>query len=148
MEAVIFIGVQASGKSTFYQQRFSNTHVRINLDMLKQRRREDILLRACLEAHQRFVVDNTNPTAEVRSKYIRAAKAAHFRVIGYYFRSSIADALERNARRSGRACIPEEGIRVTYEKVQPPALAEGFDELFCVTISAEGTFVVERCRPR
>jgi len=26
MEAIIFIGIQATGKSTFFQQRFFNTH--------------------------------------------------------------------------------------------------------------------------
>jgi len=36
MEAIIFIGIQATGKSTFFQQRFFATHVRINLDMLKR----------------------------------------------------------------------------------------------------------------
>lgn len=49
MEAVIFIGLQASGKSTFYQERFFNTHVRINLDMLKTRNREKQSLQVCLQ---------------------------------------------------------------------------------------------------
>ncbi len=40
MEAVMFSGIQATGKSTFFQQRFFNTHVRINLDMLKTRNRD------------------------------------------------------------------------------------------------------------
>ena len=40
MEAVILIGIQGAGKSTFYKDRFFNTHVRINLDMLKTRHRE------------------------------------------------------------------------------------------------------------
>jgi predicted kinase len=40
MEAVIFVGIQASGKSTFYCQRFFATHMRISLDMLRTRRRE------------------------------------------------------------------------------------------------------------
>jgi predicted kinase len=30
MEAVILVGIQASGKSTFYAQRFFDTHVRIS----------------------------------------------------------------------------------------------------------------------
>jgi len=38
MEAVIFVGLQAAGKSTFYRERFFDTHVRINLDMLRTRR--------------------------------------------------------------------------------------------------------------
>ncbi|MEQ9548531.1 MAG: hypothetical protein RIM23_02765 [Coleofasciculus sp. G3-WIS-01] len=43
MEAVILIGIQASGKSSFCRDRLYNTHIRINLDMLKTRHREAIL---------------------------------------------------------------------------------------------------------
>jgi hypothetical protein len=35
MEAIILIGIQGAAKSTFYRDRFFDTHVRINLDMLK-----------------------------------------------------------------------------------------------------------------
>ena len=75
MQAIIFIGIQASGKSTFFQQRFFHSHLRLNLDMLKMRHREQVLLRACLEAKQPFVVDNTNATRADWAKDIRAAKA-------------------------------------------------------------------------
>lgn len=63
MEAVILIGVQGSGKTTFYLRRFFETHVRFSLDMLRTRRRERILLMACVEAKQPFVIDNTNAAA-------------------------------------------------------------------------------------
>ena len=49
MELVVFIGIQATGKSSFYLDRFFRTHVRVNLDMLKTRNREQILVRACIE---------------------------------------------------------------------------------------------------
>ena len=49
MEAVIFVGIQASGKSRFYRERFFTTHVRINLDLLRMRRRERSLLAWCLD---------------------------------------------------------------------------------------------------
>ncbi|HWE94100.1 MAG TPA: hypothetical protein VG269_09070 [Tepidisphaeraceae bacterium] len=39
MEAVIFCGVQGSGKSTFFRERFFDTHLRLNLDMLRTRHR-------------------------------------------------------------------------------------------------------------
>ncbi len=55
MEAVLFIGIQATGKSSFYLERFSRTHVRINLDMLKTRHRETLLLKACLQGKIPFV---------------------------------------------------------------------------------------------
>ncbi len=70
MEAVIFVGVQGAGKSTLYRERFSDTHIRINLDMLKTRRREQLILEACLAAQQSFVVDNTNPLPSDRARYV------------------------------------------------------------------------------
>jgi predicted kinase len=59
MEAVIFIGIQGSGKSSFFRERFFDSHVRINLDMLRTRRREELLVSACLQGGQPFVIDNT-----------------------------------------------------------------------------------------
>ena len=49
MELVIFTGLQASGKTTFYGTRFRDSHVRINLDMLKTRHREELLVKAVEE---------------------------------------------------------------------------------------------------
>ena len=49
MEAVLFIGIQATGKSSFYLERFFRTHVRFNGDMLRTRHREELLVQACLE---------------------------------------------------------------------------------------------------
>ena len=74
MEAIIFVGLQASGKSTFYLREFYKTHIRLNMDMLKTRYREDILLNACIEGKQKVVIDNTNPSIEERCKYIKAFK--------------------------------------------------------------------------
>lgn len=144
METIIFIGAQASGKSTFYQQRFRDSHVRINLDMLKTRNREAILFEACLRALQPVVVDNTNPTAEDRQRYIGPAKQAGFRVVGYYFSSRIQELLQRNSQRPEGSRIPEKGILGTYGRLERPALREGFDELFYVKDDGQGGFIAER----
>lgn len=143
MEAIIFVGIQASGKSTFYKDNFFKTHVRINLDMLKTRNRENILLEACIKAKQPFVVDNTNPAVSDRKKYIDTAKNAHFKVIGYYFRSNINEAVLRNKKREGKENIPLIGIRSTHAKLQVPQMEEGFDELYYVCIDEEEKFVIE-----
>lgn len=147
MEAIVFIGIQAAGKSTFYRERFFKTHIRINLDMLKTRHRERLLFQTCLDAKQPVVIDNTNLTAEDRARYIPSAKAAHFRVIGYYFQSSLDDALRRNEQRVGKECIPPEGIRAAHRRLQLPAYSEGFDALFCVALNGEGGFTVEEWQP-
>jgi predicted kinase len=100
MELVLFIGIQATGKSSFYKERFYRTHVRVNYDMLKSRHREALILKACIEGKTKFVVDNTNLTRQERARYIEAAKGAGFTIAGYFFQSRVADALRRNSQRS------------------------------------------------
>ena len=142
MEAVIFIGIQGSGKSTFYREHFFDTHVRINLDMLRTRRREQILFDACLAAQQSFVIDNTNPTKTDRARYITPARTAGFRVIAYFFKSTVREAIQRNNQRKLKAKIPPVAIAGTFKKLEPPTIAEGFDEIFTVEIASDNKFVV------
>lgn len=142
MEAVIFVGVQGSGKSTFYRERFFDTHVRINLDMLRTRHREQLLLAACLAGKQPFVIDNTNPLPTDRARYIGPAREAGFRVVAYFFETSLADAIRRNKERTGKQRIPIPAIAGTLRKLQPPTAEEGFEAVYKVTISSEGAVVL------
>lgn len=134
MQAVILIGIQGSGKTTFYAERFLKTHLRISLDQLKTRNKERLFLHACLATGQKFVVDNTNPTVAERKKYMEAAKEAGFSVTGYFFNASVQDALERNRQRRGKEVVAETGIWATQKKLQPPTPDEGFDQLFEVQL--------------
>jgi predicted kinase len=147
MEAVILVGIQASGKSTFYRQRFFDTHVRISRDMLRTKPREQMLLDACLRGKQPFVVDNTSVTVEERARYVAAARAAGFRVVGYFFRTETRAAIARNRLREGRAVIPIPGILGTYKKLQEPRMEEGFDALFEVRVAEGGGFDVAPLEP-
>lgn len=146
MEAVLFIGVQGAGKTTFYRQRFADTHIRISMDMLRTRHREAGLYRACLAYKQPVVVDNTNPTVEERQRYIAPARAARFRVIGYCFRITLDECLARNLGRPEAQRIPERGVRGTFARLVPPSLGEGFDALYWVTAEG-GAFRIEAWNP-
>jgi predicted kinase len=141
-EAVIFVGIQGSGKTTFYRERFFETHVRINLDMLRTRRREQLLFEACLQSGQSFVVDNTNPLATDRARYIEPARAAGFSLVAYFFQTDLRDAMRRNNQRAGKSKIPAVALAHTLKKLQPPTLDEGFSKIYTVEISAENRFVV------
>ncbi|HEY4593672.1 MAG TPA: AAA family ATPase, partial [Thermoanaerobaculia bacterium] len=134
---------QGAGKSTFYLQRFFDTHVRINLDMLKTRYRAQVFLQACILAKQPFVVDNTNVLASERERYIAPAKEAGFRIVGYYFPVPVRHAIGRNQKREGKKKIPVQGILGTQKKLQAPRREEGFDQLYRVTVTETNEFVVE-----
>jgi predicted kinase len=143
MEAVVFCGVQGSGKTTLYRERFLDTHVRVSMDLLRSRAREEAFLRTCLETGQRFVVDNTNPTAADRRRYVEPARAAGFRVIGYLVEVDRSLALARNAGRTGRARVPVAGVVGTDRRFLRPAPEEGFDELWHATAVPDGGWRVE-----
>lgn len=148
MQAIIFCGIQATGKSTFYKTHFFNTHVRISLDLLRTRHRERVFLQSCLQTRQKFVVDNTNPSVSEREVYIGIAKAAGYQVIGYYFESKADEAVKRNNLRNDKEQIPEKGIYGTRKRLQIPAFAEGFDALFYVRLEEPAGFNVrEWIRP-
>ena len=144
MEAIIFIGLPGPGRSSFYKERFFNSHVRISLDLLKTRHRKNRLLEICLETYQRFVIDNTNPTKAERSRFMEAVKLARVRytMIGYYFESKAEDCLARNAQRSEAERVPDVAIFSATKRLELPSLDEGFDQLFYVRLS-EGGFIIE-----
>jgi predicted kinase len=146
-EAVVFVGLQGSGKSSLYKQRFFHSHVRINLDMLRTRHRETLLLRACIEMKQIFVVDNTNPTIAERAKYIEPARRARFRVVGYYFQPDVPGCIARNQQRTGRERVPPQAIVATAKRLQPPTFAEGFDALYYVILDDRQGFMIQETDP-
>ena len=151
MELIVFCGIPASGKTTFYRERFLATHVRVSLDLLKTRQREDILLFACFAAQQPVVVDNTNPLAEQRTRYVQLAKAAGFRAVLYFFDVSTRTAVGRNSGREGKAKVANVAIFGSQKKLQRPTADEGFDEMLRVTTGERGeaaaAFVVEPWEP-
>ncbi|MGL5435689.1 MAG: AAA family ATPase [Lachnospiraceae bacterium] len=145
MEAVIFTGIQATGKSSFYLERFYSTHIRLNMDMLKTRHREKLLLDACLCAKQNFVIDNTNPLRSDRKKYIDQIRQHDFEITGYYFQSNLNDCLARNKERIGKSQVPDIAILGTHKKMELPGFAEGYDHLYYVSLQ-NGKFIVEEYR--
>ena len=146
MEAVILVGIQGAGKSTFYEERFSGTHARINLDELKTREREREVFEECLREKRSFVVDNTNTKAADRARYIAAAREAGYRVVGYFLEASLKDAMRRNGQRVGKAKVSVVAIAGTLKRLEPMRKEEGFDQIFRVKNLDGGKFEVEEMR--
>ena len=135
---VIMMGVQGSGKSTFYARYLAQDFVRVNLDTLKTRNRERLLIEECLKNERSYAVDNTNPTRADRERYIPAARERGWRVIGYLMRTKVENCLARNRGREGKARVPDVAIYATSRKLEWPSYEEGFDELYLVENNGEG----------
>jgi predicted kinase len=137
MQLILFVGIPGCGKSTFYKERFFNTHMRISLDLLNTRNKEKRFMNLAFTLQQRFVVDNTNVSKAERSSYIAQAKGNHYKVVGYYFDSLLSDCLQRNENRRGNEKIEKVGVITKFKQLQLPSLEEGFDELYFVKIEGD-----------
>ena len=129
--AFILIGIQGSGKSEFCRQFLPNV-ARINLDSLKTRSNERRAIEECHAHACDYVVDNTNPTRADRERYISAAKANGYQVVGYFMQSWLQECITRNNLREGRAKIPAKAIAATSNRLELPRKDEGFDKLYFV----------------
>ena len=128
-EAVIFVGLQGSGKTTYFESHLAKTHEHISRDIQKTADREGALIRECLRSGRSFVVDNTNGTRAVRAPYIREAKAAGFQVLSYFFDTPVRTAIGRNNHRKDKKPIPVPAILRAAKHLEPPSLDEGIDEI-------------------
>jgi predicted kinase len=144
---VIFVGLPASGKTTFYQRRFAATHQHISKDLWPKTsnkdRRQAELMRLALSQGQSVVIDNTNPALADRAPVIALARQFGARVIGYYFTATTREAIGRNRGREGQARVPDVAIFTRAKRMAKPLLEEGFDELYAVSIDPSGDFSVQ-----
>ena len=146
LELVMFVGLQASGKTSFYRGRFAETHIHISKDCLRNNRRperrQQQLIRTALSEGRSVVVDNTNPTRDDRTALIVIAREFKADVVGYYFASGVQECITRNQLRSGKELLPDIAIYSTIKRLEKPAIAEGFDSLYYVRLVDGGGFEV------
>ena len=146
VELVLLIGLQASGKTTFYRNRFAATHAHVSKDLMRnirhRERRQNEQIVAALSAGKSVVVDNTNISAEVRAPAIQLSRELGALVSGYYFESRLEVCLARNASREGRARVADVALRAMAARLERPSLEEGFDALSYVVL-VEGQWIVK-----
>lgn len=142
-QLVIFVGLPGSGKSTYYAAHFAATHLQISKDLMPNARRRDdrqtLAIEKALESGQSAVIDNTNPSRDIRAPLIAAGKRHNARIIAYYFECSVRAAIMRNRQREGKGRVPDVAIFTTQKKLQPPAPDEGFDEVHVIDCEARRT---------
>ena len=132
-EAIIFIGLQGSGKTTYFMNHFAATHAHVSRDVQQTAERETAFIRECLGSGRSFVVDDTNATRAARASCIREAQAAGFDVLCYFFDTPVRMAIGRNNHRKDKRPIPVPAILRTAKRLEPPSGEEGFDEIRTIT---------------
>jgi predicted kinase len=101
MKLIMMIGLQASGKSTFARSRFGETYQYVSKDLFggkkNHARRQRQLIEAALQRRLSVVVDNTNPTIEVRKELIELSRL--------YDAEVITSLMHVSPLRSWHACV-------------------------------------------
>jgi predicted kinase len=151
-ELVILIGLPASGKSTFYRERYAATHDLVSKDLLRgarqPERRQRELVEAALAAGRSVVVDNTNARAQDREPLIAQARAHGARVVGCFFLPNVRASIMRNRSREGTARVPDVAIFTSAKRLEAPSPEEGFDALMTVDLHRERGFEVHASFPQ
>ena len=135
----MLIGLPGAGKTTFFKSYFAATHRHVSKDLWPNAAARDSRQRTFLDEAlgrgESAVVDNTNPRAADRAPLIAIARAHGARVVGYFFDVTTRQAVARNAARTEREKRPKAAIFTTAKRLEAPSFAEGFDQLFRVTIA-------------
>jgi predicted kinase len=144
-ELIVFTGLQAAGKTSFYRDRFATTHVHVSKNAWpnarKKEDRQRRMIEESLRAGRSVVIDNTNPAPLDREPLIAIGRALGVTIVSYSFVATVDEALRRNAGRAGRARVPDVAIYAVAKRLVPPSTAEGFDRLYEVRLGEDG-FVV------
>ncbi|WP_308406664.1 ATP-binding protein [Streptomyces sp. AC555_RSS877] len=146
-EVVVLVGLQASGKTTFYERCLKGRFALVSKDLFPRgaRRKQDRQMRLveeALAAGLSVAVDNTNPSPEDWRPLVDAGHARGATVTAYWFPPDLAESLRRNAARMGRARVPEIGVLATMKRLRRPSRDEGFDAVFDVRCDGRGGFDV------
>ncbi len=141
MEIIILLGLQASGKSTFYRTHFTDTHEHVSKDLLNRSKNQKQAERIekAFQEQRSVVVDNTNVTKQDRLPLIDLGHRYDAKIIGYYFQPDVLSSRKLNIQRTGKAQVPEKVIFITAHKFEPPTYVEGFDTLYYVRIGEDST---------
>jgi predicted kinase len=150
LQLMVLVGLQASGKTLFIRRHLS-AYVHISKDHWPNARhkaaRQARVVDEALASGHSVAVDNTNPTLEDRRPLLEAARAHHADPIALVFRATVRECLVRNARRQGRARVPDVAILATAKRLRPPTREERFCCCYEVRLEPDGTFVIRQQPP-
>ncbi|GHH27869.1 ATP-binding protein [Streptomyces rubradiris] len=146
-DLAVLVGLQASGKSTFYARCLSGRYELVGKDLFprgarNKQARQMRLVTEHLAAGRPVAVDNTNPSPREWAPLVAAARAHGATVTAYWFPPDVPGSLRRNAAREGRGRVPDVGVLATLERLRRPSVADGFDAVHEVRFDGRGGFEI------
>ncbi|WP_318199785.1 ATP-binding protein [Streptomyces sp. SCL15-4] len=146
-DLAVLVGLQASGKSTFYTRCLSERYALVSKDLFprgakNKQARQMRLVSEHLAAGRSVAVDNTNPSPREWDPLVAAARAHGATVTAYWFPPDAAGSLRRNDAREGRDRVPDVGVLATLKRLRRPSVADGFDAVREVRFDGLGGFEV------
>lgn len=124
---IIFCGLAASGKSSFYRYHLEeHGNVYINLDTLKSATKCMSMAKKCFATKENCVIDNTNVDKASRAKWIDLCKKSNVIPIVLYFKLPLKHIFHNNKYRklTNRTTVSDVVIYTQNKKFEPPSLEE------------------------
>lgn len=135
-EVIVAVGFPGSGKSTFFQTHIiPKNYAYVNRDILGSWQHCVSACERALKEGQSVVVDNTNPDAESRKRYVDVSQSAGVPCRCFNFTASLEQAKHNNRFRqmvpSATKHVPvNDMVFHSYKKkFVAPSLSEGFSEI-------------------
>jgi DNA ligase (NAD+) len=132
---VVMVGSPASGKSFYSRELEKSGYLRINKDDMKSDKIIQKEFDNGIKEGRNIVIDGTNATKEIRSKWINAVKAAtaatsakyYVTIVWMNFPMSVAEFLDNYRiamNKNQKTHVPAVALRVYYKKLEEPSQTE------------------------
>lgn len=124
-EMVLMVGSPCCGKTTFVADYFGN-YERINQDTLKTKPKCLKMTEKALSDNKNVIIDNTNPSKDVRKEYIDLAKKYGYSIRIYVKETTkeLTDHLNMVRYRQNGVRLPDIAFRMFWSKYVEPSLDE------------------------
>ena len=130
-EMIIFVGSPASGKTSFYNTYLKNKkYVHVSRDVCGSMEKCISEVKKSIKTKS-VVIDNTNPKAENRERFITLAQTEHVPVRCFYFNydKKLTYHLNEFRKTVGGNSVPQIAYNTYYKSFEKPKEEEGFDEI-------------------
>ena len=108
---------------------------------ISPRNAELALVRACCEHGISLVIDNTNPTAKGRKRFIEIAQQFGYVIKSYVFESDLETCKKRNLQRTRK--VPDKAFNWWLSVYEEPMFTEEIDFIYNVKIEEDRYNIVE-----